>query len=115
MSAHMCCEKVRKGGDRWRSYYRPCKRPGSVERDGKWYCGQHDPVAREERFQKSVAETKARWAEEAKANRIRAAAPQLLEALQGMFDLVGDRAPEWDDSRIDAAVAAIAAATGETK
>lgn len=36
----MCCARV--FGD-YRLY--PCSRKGSVERDGKWYCKQHDPEA----------------------------------------------------------------------
>ena len=38
-----CSERVHDKG-RWPSFHQ-CPRPGSVERDGKFYCKQHDPVA----------------------------------------------------------------------
>lgn len=39
---HKCCGTVWPAGA-FRSY--PCSRNAKVERDGKWYCGTHDPVA----------------------------------------------------------------------
>lgn len=30
-------------------YGHRCTLKGKVERDGKWFCGRHDPVARKER------------------------------------------------------------------
>lgn len=39
-----CCARIHYG-DWGRS--RPCARSGSIERDGKYYCKQHDPVAKE--------------------------------------------------------------------
>lgn len=39
---HTCCASVRVG-DLYR--WRPCGAAAKVERDGKHYCGRHDPVA----------------------------------------------------------------------
>lgn len=48
-----CCAHV------WRNSWKfSCSRRASVERDGKWYCWIHDPVAREEK-QKAH---RAKWA-----------------------------------------------------
>lgn len=36
-----CCkERGHQGWNHWQ-----CSRKGTVRRDGKWYCAQHDPVA----------------------------------------------------------------------
>lgn len=40
-------------GDVWRDY--PCSKNAKVERDGKWYCGTHDPVKVAERKAKRDA------------------------------------------------------------
>ena len=43
----------------WRSYSygsSGCSRPGTVERDGQWFCRQHDPVAADERHKARSAE-----------------------------------------------------------
>ena len=50
--------------DRSGTYNYQCTRTGSVERDGKRYCRQHDPVAVEERTKKRNAE----WERERKQN-----------------------------------------------
>jgi predicted NBD/HSP70 family sugar kinase len=48
----------------------PCSRRGVIERDGKWYCKQHDPVAVKERNDKNYAAMKSEWEERDKrANR----------------------------------------------
>lgn len=44
----------------------PCSRSGKVKRDGKIYCGIHDPVAKKERQERSSEKNRARWAEERK-------------------------------------------------
>ena len=79
-TAPNCCETVRAGTDGWKTRYRTCTRKGSVERDGKWYCGQHDPQAKASRAAKNMAA----WDARSKANRAKflldAAAPDLLAA-----------------------------------
>ncbi len=46
------------------SRFHPCLRNGTVERGGKWYCFQHDPVALQERDETR----RAKWDAEAKAS-----------------------------------------------
>jgi hypothetical protein len=41
MSEHPCSARVSDGG-RWASFH-GCTRAGKVERDGRWWCAQHDP------------------------------------------------------------------------
>ena len=43
-----CCKGVYRDGGTWQ---RPsqCARAGTVQRQGKWYCKQHDPIATEKR------------------------------------------------------------------
>lgn len=48
---HQCSGKV------WHDlHYYPCSINATVERDGKWYCGIHDPVKVKEREEKTDAE-----------------------------------------------------------
>lgn len=42
---------------------RRCWNKGRVKRDGKWYCGQHDPEKVSERARKRDEEYGAKWAE----------------------------------------------------
>lgn len=81
-----CSERIHSGG----YYQSTCSRNGKVERDGKWYCGQHDPVAVEERR----AARSRRWDEEdarreavRKEARIRRERADLcVTALEGIAD-----------------------------
>lgn len=63
-----------------------CQKSGKVERDGKWYCGIHDPVA----VQAKNAAAKARFDAEYDARRKRwsleAAAPEMLKTLKRMAE-----------------------------
>ena len=55
---HTCC------GASWaKGSYRPktCGKTAKFERDGKWYCGTHDPVAIEAKRVKQNAEFQAKW------------------------------------------------------
>lgn len=45
-SKKRCCEKVHNREASFDMRYEQCKHPGKVERDGKPYCGIHDPVRR---------------------------------------------------------------------
>ena len=51
MEKHECSKNVWHPGSFWGDL-RLCEKNGTVERDGKWYCGQHDPVAIEEKRRK---------------------------------------------------------------
>lgn len=59
-----------------------CPYNGKVERDGKWYCGTHDPVAKAARDKAREEKWKKKWAEEAKERRLLEAAHALLAALE---------------------------------
>lgn len=50
-----CSEKVFRD---WHNY--PCGSNATVERDGKWYCGRHDPVAVKARQEKAHAKYEAK-------------------------------------------------------
>lgn len=52
-----CCENVFDG---W--HHHPCSRKGVIERDGKWYCKQHDPEAVKARRAASDAKWNREWA-----------------------------------------------------
>lgn len=77
-----------------------CSRNGKVERDGKWYCKQHDPVGIKERGDRNYAkwnannkresdERKAKAASEAHRDKCEAALAGLNpEALAGLIAAV---------------------------
>lgn len=44
--------------DNW--HYYPCQRRAIVERDSKWFCPSHDPVAIEERRREAEAKRKSK-------------------------------------------------------
>lgn len=113
--AKTCCRSTWTG--RWINH---CHNKAKVERDGKWYCGIHDPEAvkqkrdkRNAAYEAELKETQARIDARAKAEaemaRRAGCFDDLLEALQGVLR-VADRATV----EFDAARAAIAKATGET-
>lgn len=52
------CSAFIKYGDSWHAPR--CTRPGKVQRDGKWFCGVHNPVRAEQRREKREAEWRAR-------------------------------------------------------
>lgn len=85
---HQCQKHIYDGGS-FRGY--SCSRKGKVERNGRWYCNQHDPVAVAERDKRKNEEWERQWEEkkvrraEQEAQRIDnerklAAFPALVEA-----------------------------------
>ena len=87
---HTCCAEVGSG-----FMYFPCGKNAKVERDNKWYCGTHDPVAVRERQVKRNTEWRTkldavyaaqrkRDAEEKEAKRRADLYPELLDALKEM-------------------------------
>lgn len=62
--SEQCCNRV---SDGWHS--RQCTRSAKVERDGKWYCGQHDPVAIEAKDKARREKRDREWEEERKARK----------------------------------------------
>jgi hypothetical protein len=60
-----------------------CRHPGKVERDGKWYCGTHDPEARAARREVKLVGLRAKWAiEQAAMDANRARANAIIAALR---------------------------------
>lgn len=128
MSRVTCCALVWSAGA-WRSY--PCQKPAKVERDGKHYCGIHDPVRRAEKQAVRDAEFSARIeskrqarmtadAERAETKRRADAYPALLEALVRLMKwaepIAGDNrdkvAEAEEIASVEQARAAIAKAEG---
>ena len=65
--AHECAERVW-SSDNWRTY--PCQRKATIERDGKWWCWQHDPEYVAEKARKLEEEYQVeRKADKAKRDR----------------------------------------------
>lgn len=58
MTEH-CSKKVHSPGS-WGGY--PCARKATIERDGKWWCWQHDPEAVEARHAERLVKQNAEWA-----------------------------------------------------
>lgn len=78
-----------------------------MERNGKPYCGQHDPEAITARRQAKSAEWDASHERKAARYRLEVAAPDLLEALKGVLRVADRKTAEFDAAR-----AAIAKAEG---
>lgn len=102
---HQCSAKTYEN----HSFY-PCSRKGKIERDGKWYCKQHDPVEVERR----AKESELRYQKESNAlkeswDRQRAALAAVegvsTEALNGgiirdfieALELIVNLSSGWDD------------------
>lgn len=112
-----CCAGVYDSLSR-RSY--PCGKKAKVEREGKHYCGTHDPVARRAKAEVREAKWRKEFDEQQRVYRIQDAAHDLLEALQAahaelleMKAQIGFRANTLEV--ISKTSAAIAKATGADK
>lgn len=91
-----CCEQIRIPGNKWRSRCKPCTHKAKVERDGKWYCGQHDPVARKEKQDAKYAKRRAENVVRDARWRLERAALEMLSLLvESKSDIGGD----WRDRR----------------
>ena len=115
---HACC-----GTTFVQFWTRPCGINASIERDGKWYCKKHDPVSIKEK----QADKNKKWSEEYEARKAESAKKQALVAetqrradcfddlLDALKSLVANlfEGDFISETRIDAARAAIAKATGE--
>jgi uncharacterized Zn finger protein (UPF0148 family) len=89
-----CCAFVYRPG-RFRAS--PCAKAAKVERDGKLYCGTHDPLAAQARrdatYAKWKAEHDARNRTDERNARIRAA----RDAVVSMAQLAARQHATWDD------------------
>lgn len=79
----MCCERTYDPDGSIGCRHKPCKARAKVERDGKHYCGRHDPEARRAKNE----EKRKQWKEEAAEHR-KAAERRALEILacRGLSD-----------------------------
>ena len=84
MSEHACSKRVY-SGERWDFGGHPCSRKGTVERDGRWWCKQHDPEAMKAREAKRDAAYRAE--QEVKEATIRSA--------QALIDRLGAGRPHY--------------------
>ena len=103
-----CCKRVWVQGAR-RGHQ--CERTGSVEREGKLYCKQHDPVAVKERHNRRNKQFAERWEQEARIRRVQNVAPEMLALLKRYVE--NDPCASGDQRYIDA-VALIERAEGKT-
>lgn len=85
---HQCCKMVW-DDTRWPRQHQ-CSRAGSVERDGQWYCKQHDPVAVKEKSEARDAAWRDKWDTERKqaenAIRLQLATKAILATCQQLLD-----------------------------
>lgn len=86
-----------------------CSKAAKIERNGKWYCGVHDPEKVAARAAKRTEEFEAGWAIRKARMKLEAAAPDLLAALKGVLAVSDRQTIEYDMAR-----AAIAKAETET-
>lgn len=107
-SSDKCCAEV------WQRHsMRPycCGAKAKVERDGKFYCGRHDPVASAAKAAARATEFDKEWSERKRKFALEGAAADLLSALKA---LVCDHGGTWrvgaSDPKAIAARAAIAKA-----
>lgn len=77
---HWCIEYIR-GRNMWSFSYR-CNKRASYERDGKWYCGTHDPVRVKAKREERDAKWNEKWKAESARNRLRDAAPDMEKLLR---------------------------------
>ena len=99
MSKNKCEGSVYNPNGWLSSRYRQCTRNATSEKDGKHYCGTHNPDAKKARDKKALAAWNAKWDERDKKLRLELAAPDLLAALEYARNLIGP------DEVLDAAIA----------
>lgn len=102
----------------WKDFHHyQCGKKAKANRNGKPYCGTHDPVKRAEKVAKRTAAFDVQWAASEKKRWLEASAPQLLEALKELVKarwmVSVDWAPTADyDAVMDKANEAIKTAEG---
>ena len=91
----MC--SVRVGGEGYSvSSGSPCQNPAKVIRDGKPYCGKHDPDAVKARQESRNVEANAKWAHEREAQRRKAVIMNLAYGISTkVFDQKADEIREF--------------------
>lgn len=104
----MCCERTFKD---W--HHRSCPKGATVYRDGKPFCGTHDPVRRAARREASDRAWRERMTAEQRERDVRharaAASRSVLDAAFALLDAVDRGEPADPSAVLDAARAARAA------
>ena len=78
-----CCQPIdRRPSGSWLSSYGPCGRTAKHERDGKWFCGMHDPVAIKAKRDARLAEWNDKRSVERRRECVRAHAEEMLALLR---------------------------------
>ena len=88
---HTCCEPVCSG-----YHIHSCGKPAKACRDGRHYCGIHDPVAIAERQRKRDEKNRPQREREAFEHRKRQYAGEMFSLLERM-DGVGTSVEDWTD------------------
>ena len=90
-----CCQEIYRDWSRSR-----CRRNGTKEHDGKWYCGTHHPDAVDARHKKSMAkfdgrmaELNAKFAKQARDAKRAELFPELVNALSELYAVTPSTAP----------------------
>jgi len=116
-----CCQRI--FGSYATLRVKSCSRYAVVERDGKPYCRQHDPVRVKAAQEKRDEVYRKQSEERQRVYRLQQAAPDLLEALEGIASATCEK---WEMSYADfkeqfmpwarnVALAALKKAKGKTK
>jgi len=74
------CEHTKKAS-LWSNHYVQCPHNAKVERDGKWYCGVHDPVSRRQKQDERDKKSSERYAEQKETWRRKIAETHYCEKL----------------------------------
>lgn len=90
ITRNKCSEIIHINDGSWRGYDRQCKHDAVVEREGKHYCKQHDPVAIEERDKKRRERWAAESAERLRLARLHAASEAMLAVLDEVWECWGE-------------------------
>ena len=115
-AADTCCREVYPRGDRWSAFHgRPCGKPARVERDGKFYCGIHDPErpALNAVRERATAAFNARVAK----SRLEGAASDLLHVVEVFLhmDEMNELDAPYDDGSYEELIASAKAAVAKAK
>lgn len=62
-------------------HYHQCQRRAKVERNGKWYCAQHDPDRIAQRRREAQARFEAEWTEKRRARERQSAEQEACEGV----------------------------------
>ena len=89
---HYCVAKVYYGADAWGR--NTCSRTGTVERNGRWYCTQHDPEKAAQR----------REAREARYRAQHAAVEAIRHEAQALAARLGAGTPHYANGRYERAL-----------